>query len=78
LSNTSFKIDTLSVKGPAETNSVGWKSHEVHVFDNGAEMLVSVKYMPSKYLADGARNFVDTFLSCMEALVTNPEATVLR
>ena len=68
----SLVFEHVIVKRPEDTNSVEWKSHEFTVVDSGEEMLVSVKYMPSRFQAATIRQFASAFLSCLEMIAKNP------
>jgi len=71
-----MKIEPISVQGPEPTNSVDWKSYELHAIDTGAELHVTVKYMPSAYETAAVRRFASTFLRCLQALADDPAAVV--
>lgn len=67
-----FRVEAAAVDGPEPTNSVDWKSYELHAFDTGLEMRVAIKYMPSVYRSEGFKEFANTFLRCLEALAEDP------
>jgi hypothetical protein len=68
----SLEVDHIDVEGLAETNSVAWKSHEFQVVDFGSDMLVSVKYMPSRHAAAAVEGFARSFCFCLEMIAQEP------
>lgn len=70
-------IERIAVEGPEQTNSVDWKSYELHAFDTGVEMRVTLKYMPSVYRTAAVKEFANTLLGCLEALADDPAGHVL-
>lgn len=71
-----FSIEPLRVEGPEPTNSVDWKSYELHAFDNGESVQVTMKYMPSAYKTAAVMEFAETFLRCLAELGDNPQQRV--
>ena len=71
-----LQVDHLDVAGPAQSGSVDWKSHELHVLDNGKDMLITVNYMPSRCSTAAATRFVETFRLCLERIATSPTRLV--
>ncbi len=72
-----FAIEPLSVRSPEQTNSVDWKSYELHAFDNGISIQVTIKYMPSAYESVAVEKFAKTFLRCLEELAEDPQQPVI-
>lgn len=77
-SDSSFNaaIESVTVEGPADTTSVDWKSHELHVFDSGRVMRGKVKYMSSKYRKETIDAFIKSFVSGLGAIAHDPENRV--
>lgn len=71
-----IKVEPIAVEGPEPTNSVDWKSYELHAIDTGAELHVTLKYMPSAYQTAAVKEFAKTFLRCLEALADDPAGSL--
>jgi len=71
-----LQVEHLDVASPPQTGSVDWKSHELHVLDNGKDMLITVNYMPSRCSTAAATRFVETFRLCLEGIATSPTQLV--
>lgn len=70
-------IESIAVESLEGTNSVDWKSYELHAFDTGVEMRVILKYMPATYQTAAVEQFANTFLRCLEALAADPAGRLL-
>jgi len=65
-------IESVTVEGPADSTSVDWKSHELHMFDSGRLMRGKVKYMCPKYRKETIEAFIESFVSGLEAIADDP------
>ena len=52
-----FRIEPITVEGPEQSNSVDWKSYELHALDSGVDMRVIFKYMPFAYRSTAVEAF---------------------
>jgi hypothetical protein len=71
-SSCNTTIESITVEGPADSTSVDWKSHELHLFDSGRFMRGKVKYMCSKYRKETIEAFIESFVSGLGAIAEDP------
>jgi hypothetical protein len=72
LQAASVEIMRFPVDSPEQTDSAGWKSHELSVTDTGVEALVTLKYVPSRYRSAAANELAAAYLRCMEQMAEDP------
>lgn len=75
--DSGVRSEPVEFDGPQQTNSVDWKSYELHATDTGVEMEVVLKYMPSVYQTASVKEFLNTLLHYLEALGNDPMARVI-
>jgi len=74
----SLKIEPLSVPGRDDVISVDWKAHEFTVSDSGKELLVAIKYLPSRCDPAVVGRFHDVLLRFLDAIADDPKQSLGR
>jgi len=72
-----FGFEPITFDGPRQTNSVDWKSYELHAIDTGVTMHVTLQFMSSAYQTAAVKEFASAFLRCLEALADDPAGCVI-
>jgi len=70
------RVGDLLIKGPAETGTVEWKSHELNITDLGNSLLGVLKYASSRYRRERIERFTHTFLQCLRAIAHDPDQKI--